>query len=45
MKYEGDFTDNKIEGKGKWEWPNGDIYEGSFYCYHVTIYFIKFSTY
>ena len=30
MKYEGEFKNNKIEGKGIWDWPNGDKYEGNF---------------
>ena len=30
MKYEGDFKNNKIEGYGVWNWPNGDVYEGNF---------------
>ena len=27
MKYIGQFKENKIQGKGKWIWPNGDTYE------------------
>ena len=30
MKYEGDFKDNKIAGKGKWIWPKEDLYKGYF---------------
>lgn len=26
--YEGQFTDNRITGKGVYKWPDGSIYEG-----------------
>ena len=29
-KYEGEFHDGKIKGKGKFIWENGEIYEGEY---------------
>ena len=26
--YEGDWRDNKINGRGVWKHPNGDVYDG-----------------
>ena len=28
--YEGEFKNDKFNGKGKYLWPNGDFYEGEF---------------
>jgi len=28
--YEGDFSNNKMEGHGKYSWPNGSCYTGEF---------------
>ena len=41
IKYEGEYKNNKIEGKGKWIWPNDDIYEVDFKNGKGEVYDIK----